>query len=261
MVDLPLSPQSWMTKIQAIAGEIQWWLGEDNDLLGTLQLTLNKDQLKSMFPQRIEECLPNEELKTRRFMFNSHYVSHLASMLTLSSDALNEFLWAAGNDQTFSYSSSKYYEGQMFEEVLYQDWPVQTIALSLEKWLLEQIATAYWAISLFMANTDFMPGWGMLCPASPAFTNNSTFAQRIAETLSHQVDTIVSPRQEDAAWASEVEGEAWASYYQATSDAFQEQPIASTSSSHLDRGKNWARSPHPLSISLRCLKTNSPNEF
>jgi hypothetical protein len=29
-------------------------LGEDNDVLGALQLTFNKEQLKAIFPQRIE---------------------------------------------------------------------------------------------------------------------------------------------------------------------------------------------------------------
>jgi hypothetical protein len=77
--------------------------------------------------------------------------------MTLTSDTLNEFLQAAGSERTFSYGSSKYYNGQTFEEVLYRDWPAQTIALSLEKRLLERIATAHRAISLFMTNADFVP--------------------------------------------------------------------------------------------------------
>jgi hypothetical protein len=63
--------------------------------------------------------------------------------MTLSCAMLNEFLRAAGSNRTFSYGSSKYYDGQNFEEVLYREWPAQTIALSLEKRLLEQIATAH----------------------------------------------------------------------------------------------------------------------
>jgi hypothetical protein len=57
--------------------------------------------------------------------------------MTLSSDTLNEFLQAAGSEQSFSYGSSKYYDRQTFEEVLYRNWPAQTIALSLEKRLLK----------------------------------------------------------------------------------------------------------------------------
>ena len=57
--------------------------------------------------------------------------------MMLSCDTLNEFLRAAGSEQTFSYGLSKYYDGQTFEEVLYREWPAQTIALSLEKRLLE----------------------------------------------------------------------------------------------------------------------------
>ena len=78
--------------------------------------------------------------------------------MTLSCNMLNEFLQAAGSNRTFTYGSSKYYEGQTFEEVLYRDWPTQTITLSLKKRLLEQIVTAHRAISTFMANTDYVPG-------------------------------------------------------------------------------------------------------
>ena len=137
--------------------------------------------------------------------------------MTLSCDTLNEFLRAAGTERTFSYGSSKYYDGQMFEEVLYREWPAQTIALSLEKRLLEQIATAHRAISLFIANAECIPGQGMPCPVSPAFTDNSSFAKGVANTLLNPVSSITSPQQEDAAWTSEIEGKAQASCYQATS--------------------------------------------
>ena len=78
--------------------------------------------------------------------------------MMLSCDMLNEFLRAAGSEWTFSYGSSKYYDGQMFEDILYQEWPAQTIALSLEKRLLERIAMAHRVISLFIANAEHIPG-------------------------------------------------------------------------------------------------------
>jgi hypothetical protein len=106
--------------------------------------------------------------------------------MTLSSDTLNEFLQAVGSEQSFSYGSSKYYDGQTSKEVLYRNWPAQTIALSLEKRLLKQIATAHRAISIFMANTEFVPGRGMPRPASPAFTNNSIFTQMSDKRASKQ---------------------------------------------------------------------------
>ena len=102
--------------------------------------------------------------------------------------------------------------------------PAQTIALSLEKRLLERIATAHRAISLSIANADYTPGRGMPRPASPAFTDNSTFAQQVAGTLSSKPPAIVSPRQEDATWASDVEIEVQASLHQAVSEVSQEQP-------------------------------------
>jgi hypothetical protein len=150
--------------------------------------------------------------------------------MTLSSDTLNEFLRAAGSERFFSYGSSKYYDGQTFEEVLYRNWPTQTIALSLEKRLLERIATAHRAISIFMANAEFVPGRGMPCPASPAFTDNSIFAQRVTNALIGNLPNITSPRQEDAACASELEHSLPASYPQATIEPVLEHPLAATSS-------------------------------
>ena len=144
--------------------------------------------------------------------------------MMLSCDTLNEFLRAAGSDHTFTYGSSKYYEGQTFKEVLYRDWPAQMIALSLEKRLLERIATAHRAISTFMANADYVPGRGMPRPASPAFTDNSMFARQVAGTLSSKPPTIVSPQQEDAMWTSNVEIEVQASLYQAVLEFAQGQP-------------------------------------
>ena len=96
-----------------------------------------------MFPRRIEEHEPAEGSQRRRFLFNQDYVSHLHSVMTLTADTLNLFLRAAGSERTFSYGSSKYYEGQTFGDMLYREWPAQTIALSLEKRLLERIATAH----------------------------------------------------------------------------------------------------------------------
>jgi hypothetical protein len=56
-----------------------------------------------------------------------------------------------------------------------------------------------------MANAKFMPGRGMPRPTSPAFTDNSIFAQRVTNVLASNELTIASPKQEDAAWASELE--------------------------------------------------------
>ena len=187
--------------------------GEDDDLLGALQLTFDKEKLRSIFPWWIEDRPQVEGSELRWFAFNQDYISHLASVMMLSCDTLNKFLRAVGSERTFSYGLSKYYDGQMFEEVLYREWPAQTIALSLKKRLLEWIAMAHQAISL--ANTECIPGWGM--PVSPAFTDNSSFTKGVANTLLNPVNSIMSPRQEDAAWTSEVEGEVQASCYQVTS--------------------------------------------
>ena len=103
--------------------------------------------------------------------------------MTLSADTLNVFLQAAGSKQTFSYGSSKYYDGKTFGNILYTEWPVLTIVLSIEKRLMDQIAAAHRAINVFMFNANDKPDQGMPHPVSPAFTNNSTFASRVMNTL------------------------------------------------------------------------------
>ena len=53
-----LSPQMQMSQIQVIAEDVHHQSGEDDNLLGTLQLTFNKEKLRSIFPQQIEDHLP-----------------------------------------------------------------------------------------------------------------------------------------------------------------------------------------------------------
>lgn len=152
------NPASRLAVIRTLANDICQRKGGNDDLLGALQLTFNKERLKRVFPKRILELEPSEDSGPERFLFSQNYLSHLVSIMRLTSDSLNKFLQAAGSERTFSYGSSKYYEGATFEEILYREWPAQTIALNLEKRLLDRIATAHRAISLFMNNSDTVPG-------------------------------------------------------------------------------------------------------
>jgi cobalamin biosynthesis protein CobT len=79
-------------------------------------------------------------------------------------------------------------------------------------------------------------------PASPAFTDNSMFARQVAGTLSSKPPAMVSPRQEDTTWTSNVENEVQASFYQATSEAFQEQSEATTSYDRQDKERGRSQS-------------------
>jgi hypothetical protein len=99
-----------------------------------------------------------------------------------------------------------------------------------------------------MANTEFVPGRGMPCPASPAFTDNSIFAQRVTNALIGNLLNIASPRQEDAAWASELENSLPASYPQATIEPVLEHPLVATSSNPLAQVSSRARSKPPSDI-------------
>ena len=97
-------------------------------------------------------------------------------------------------------------------------------------------------------------------PASPAFTDNSTFAQQVASSLSNKAPAIASPRQEDAAWSSKVEIEAQTSYYQAMSEAFHEQPEASMSYNHLDNKKTCVQSCPPSELDVNPARGNDADD-
>ena len=135
--EVPDDPTTRLANIRVLADEIRRREKGDDDVLGALQLTFDKKRLREIFPRRIEELEPLDESQQRRFMFNDDYISHLTSVMSLSSEALNDFLRAAGSKRTFSYGSSKYYDNQSFDEVLHCEWPAQTIALNLERRLLD----------------------------------------------------------------------------------------------------------------------------
>ena len=60
-----LSLQTQMSRIRVIAEDVRHQSGEDDDLLGALQLTFDKEKLRSIFPQRIEDCPPVEGSELR----------------------------------------------------------------------------------------------------------------------------------------------------------------------------------------------------
>jgi hypothetical protein len=61
-------------------------------VLGALQLTFDKERLKAIFPRRIESHPSDDDSEKDLFAFNQDYLSHLASVMMLSSNTLNEFL-------------------------------------------------------------------------------------------------------------------------------------------------------------------------
>jgi hypothetical protein len=93
--ETPSSPQFQMAKIRVLAEDIHQQSGKDDDVLGALQLTFDKEWLKAIFPRRIESHPSNDGSGKDLFAFNQDYLSHLASVMTLSSNTLHEFLRAA----------------------------------------------------------------------------------------------------------------------------------------------------------------------
>ena len=159
---------------------------EDFYLLKAICLTLNKEELRKSFPQRIEEIEPCKESGWQCFVFTQIYASHLARIMKRSTKTLNDFLRAAGNQLSFSYGTSKYYNGHTVEDVLLQDWPVPTIAWNIESCLLKWIATVSEAIKCFKCYMVKLP------------------VQVKADSLHGMDCTITSPTMEDTLWASEV---------------------------------------------------------
>ena len=105
----------------------------------------------------------------RRFALHPDYTSHVVSIMTQSSNAINSFLQATGAKTLFSYNLSKFYENQPFEKVLHYEWPAPTIAWGFEKRLLLRIVTAYKILNQFLHTTDEVPDLGTiahytLCP-------------------------------------------------------------------------------------------------
>src|SRR6266849_4336940 len=225
-----------MTRIRMVAEDVRNRAGAYDDVLGALKLTFDQEEFKKVFPQRIRE-LKSQEGSQRRFTFHLDYVHHLNSVMMLSADMLNIFLRAAESERSFSYGSLKYYDGKTFRNILYTEWPVPTIALSIEKRLMDRIAAAHRAINVFMSNASNKPDRGMPRPALPAFTDNSTFASRVMNTLRNEDSSFSSLRHEDAAWASAIEDDAQKSYHQAASEIPEDRPIASTSYAPLNKGK------------------------
>ena len=145
-----------------------------------LCLMLNKNDLKTVFPRRTVEYPSDAQHECSQFAFTQDYLYHLASVMTLSSNLLNEFLQATGSEQTFSYRASKFYNGETFKATLSREWPAQTIASTFEMRLLKQIATVFEALKCYVAKP---PG------------------QVKTDSLQGFDCTITSPMHEDTLWA------------------------------------------------------------
>ena len=78
-----------------------------------------------------------------------------------------------------------YYDNRSFEELVNSDWPTQTIVASLERQLLLQIQGTHIAITRYLSGVAFMLGQ-LPQVASPAFTNNSEFMQRIQQIINSE---------------------------------------------------------------------------
>jgi hypothetical protein len=157
-----------------------------SDILRTLHLTLNKEELKTIFPHRIIERSSNPQLEPPRNTLHPDYACHLDQIMQRSLGVLNHFLQEAGSAPTFSYATSKFYNGKTFNEALYREWPARTVALSFETRLLKRIATVSEALNHFRCYEVELLG------------------QAKADSLQEIDHAITSPMRKDAHWAQDL---------------------------------------------------------
>ncbi len=180
-----------LATIQSLDDNVPLRSGDKNDILRMLRSTVNKEELKAIFPRRTEER-PSAQGQQRRFALHPDYAHHLVSVMRRSSDAINSFLQAARAKKMFSYGSSKHYENQAFEKVLLYEWPAPTLAWSFEKRLLRRMATAYKTLNSFLHGTNEVPDLGTLPSVCPTSMKLGRYP------------VVVPPHHEDALWTGEV---------------------------------------------------------
>src|SRR6266852_6023712 len=208
------APDSRLDRVRRIADDLQHRRGASSDLFGAIDLTFDGARRDQVFPVRIEEVKPAAGTdKPSRYRLQSEYAAHLIAVMELVSDTLNEFLRAAASPRMFSFGSSTYYSNRSFEELVNSDWPSQAIVVSLEWRLIMRIQAVQIAITRFLSDAAFIPGQ-IPRVASPAFTNNSVFAQRIQQLIHEDMPnrTPASPRGEDEAWSRDVNNHAQLAY-------------------------------------------------
>src|SRR5271170_93449 len=199
---------------------------QENDVLGALQLTLDRQSQRTTFPVKTIQVLHTVAATgttTTRYQFHEEYAEHLVCTMGLTNDAVNAYLQAAGSPRAFSFGNSARYGGRSFENLVYSDWATRQIVLSLEKRLLRRLERAYRSISLFMSCTAFEPDKGFPQVVSPAFTSDSEFARGVANTIASARSTPSrappqSPEREDEDWDADVTARVQQAYL-ATADA------------------------------------------
>jgi hypothetical protein len=207
-------PDSRLDRVRRIADDLQHRRGATDDLFGAINLTFDGVRRDQVFPLRVEEVKPaGNSDRPSRYRLQSEYAAHLIAVMELVSDTLNEFLQAAESPRLFSFGSSAYYGNRSFEELVNSDWPTRAIVDSLERQLIMRIQAAQIAITRFLSDAAFIPGQ-IPRVASPAFTNNSVFAQRIQQLIHEDMPrrAPASPRGEDEAWSKDVNNHAQLAY-------------------------------------------------
>jgi len=175
-----------LTVIRQVTDNLLSQRNQENDVLGALQLTLDRQSQRTTFPVKTIQVLHTVAATgttTTRYQFHEEYAEHLVCTMGLTNDAVNAYLQAAGSPRAFSFGNSARYGGRSFENLVYSDWATRQIVLSLEKRLLRRLERAYRSISLFMSCTAFEPDKGFPRVVSPAFTSDSEFARGVANTI------------------------------------------------------------------------------
>jgi hypothetical protein len=179
--------------------------GKDDNVLRALAATFNLHLNDEYFPTKIAEVPPVSGAHVPRYKFQGEYVEHLICVMRLVSDAINVYLQAAQNPQSFTFSHSAFYNSQSFEDLIYCNWATKQVMLNLEHHLMWCLQSAHKVISTFMVSSDFVPSRGYPHVVSSACTNNTEFVVQVQGIIAANATPFTSPTflfKEDDLWQS-----------------------------------------------------------
>ena len=189
-------PDPTLFKVQKLTETLKTCWGQGPKLAEVLHTLFDQNKKSQSFSLWITETRDKEGVK--RYKFQPEYVDHLMLAMQLVTSILNDYLQAAGNTRAFLFGKSSHYEIE-FSDLVYQQWATCLILESFEHRLLGPIQLAKEAIESFINESEFKPGEGPPCIASPVFSTSTTFADDICWMIAMDQGSTLrnSPQAED----------------------------------------------------------------
>jgi hypothetical protein len=179
-----------------------------DNVFSALQFTFNAKDRQNTFPDRIVPVqVPRGASYITRFQLYDEYAAHLLMTMALATSALNSYLQAAGSVREFSFGSVSHFGGRTIAELVNANWATALVASSVEQRILHRLAAAYTAILQFSVCTEFEPRQGYPRVVSPAFTDNTEFADRLYNVL--EAKPSATPFLDPHSKSPEIEDQRW----------------------------------------------------